>query len=147
MMLKTVSPDHPKQKLLFYVAQDVDESVRNTIHQLVDRLANSRSWVIAPPRFVDVEDSGETPVETVGGELEIYSALASVGLARDVDRQHFDEVVSVVDAVKTLSAQAGLAFEFELDGNFVGAIEDGELDRSLRVGLLEEWKKHLSVMP
>lgn len=147
MRLTTVPPDHPKQKLLFFVAQDVDASIRDCIRRLVDKLAVSRSWVIGPPRIVDVKDSGNSPSETVGGELQIYSALTPGGLARDVDGQHFDEVTSIVDAVKVLSAQSGLAFEFELDGTFVGAIEDGELDRSLRVGLLQEWKKHLSTMP
>ena len=45
--------------------------------------------------------------------------------------------------MKNISKAEGLAFELELDGIYVGAIEDGEMDRTLQVGLLEEWRNHL----
>jgi hypothetical protein len=83
------------------------------------------------------------PVETFGGCLEIYSARPPWSLPREIDRQHLDEVTALVTAVGGFSRQHKLAFEFELDGTFVGAISDGELDRSLSEGLLGEWKRQL----
>ncbi|WP_225981450.1 hypothetical protein [Paracidovorax avenae] len=138
-----ISEDHPKQVLLFYVAQEVNESLRTSIRQLVEELASSRSWVIAPPRFVDAQDADSPAIETLGGELEIYSAVAPVKIPREIDIQHFEEVSWVIDFIKRFSSKFGLVFEFQLDGEFVGAIEDGELDRSLSVGLLGEWKRVL----
>ena len=38
---------------------------------------------------------------------------------------------------------AGLEIEFELDGVFVGAISNGEMDSCLSIGLLGEWRRHL----
>ena len=64
-------------------------------------------------------------------------------LPREIDLQHLDEVTALVNAVRDFSREQGLAFEFELDGEFVGAITDGEMDRSLGEGLLGEWRRQL----
>jgi hypothetical protein len=84
------------------------------------------------------------PLETLGGELEIYSALPPASLPRDVDRQHFEEVSAIVQALRELSQREGLAFEFELGGVYAGSIEDGQIDRTLKIGLLDEWQRNLS---
>jgi len=138
-MLNNVIQNQPRQKLLFYVDQDVNEDITKKICDMVDHLAVSRSWLLAPPRVVTVDTS-------VGGELEIYSALPPMVLEKDVDRKHLDEVEDVVEAVRKLSESEQLVFEFELDGTYVGTIEDGEIDRTLRVGLLDEWRSHLNTL-
>lgn len=148
-MPTVVSSDHPRQKLIFYVAQDVSDEIRRNVRELVEQIARSRSWLIAPPHFVDTVDAVEggaadAPIETVGGELEIYSALPPAGLPKEVDRQHFEEVEALIEAVRRLSEREHLAFELELGGTYVGAIEDGEVDRTLKVGLLDEWRRHVS---
>lgn len=60
-----------------------------------------------------------------------------------MDRAHLEEVTRLVEALRRLSEEHRLAIEFELDGNFVGAIEDGRLDRLLAEGLLGEWRRTL----
>ena len=138
---------HPRQKFLFFVAQDINDSIRSKIRQLIDTISSSRSWIIGPPRFVDSVDKigtiQDSPIETLGGELEIYTALHPLKLPKDIDRQHLKEVEAIVDAVRVLSEYEQLAFEFELDGVSVGAIDDGIINKTLRVGLLNEWKKGL----
>jgi hypothetical protein len=147
----TFDRNHPTQKLLFFVAQEVRDEDRQLVRDFVEKLAASREWVIRPPKIVNDVDEPESsftedmPVETVGGYLEIYSAVPPLRLSREIDLQHLEEVTALVEAVRDLSQQNGLAFEFELDGKFVGSIEDGKMDRCLSEGLLGEWRRHLGV--
>jgi hypothetical protein len=145
-----LDPSHPKQRLLFFVAQYVDDDIRACVRDFVVRLASLRGWVNGPPRFVNGRETGDTlrgdtPIETVGAYLEIYSALPPLILPRDIDVWHLQEVTALVDAVRDFSREANLAFEFELDGTYVGAITDGTMDRALSEGLLEEWKRQLGL--
>ena len=150
-MPTSVAPNHPKLKLLFFVAQDLDDTIRANVRDFVLRLASLRRWLNGPPRFVNSRDEpadasrGDTPVETVGGYLEIYSALPPWTLPRELDLQHLDEVTTLVNALRDFSREHGLAVEFELGDTFVGAITDGEMDRSLAEGLLGEWRRQLGV--
>lgn len=141
--------EYVKQKLLFFVAQDVDGELRSSVRNLVERLATKRSWVIESPSFVDtVDDAGSRPGDvhdaTIGGSVTIFSALGSK-LPRDIDLKHLQEVEEVVAEVQALSRAEKVSFEFELDGKFVGAIDDGQLDRNLSEGLIGEWRRHLAV--
>nr|WP_259284852.1 hypothetical protein [Pseudomonas sp. 1079] len=81
--MHSVPLEHEKQKLIFYVAQDLDQSIRSNVQQLVNELAASRIWSIAPPTFIDAIDEGGA--EVVGGMLEIYSALQPNILSVDMD--------------------------------------------------------------
>ena len=130
-----------KQKLIFYVAQDLDKSIRSNVQQLVNEVAASRIWSVTPPRFIDeIDESGS---EVVGGILEIYSALPPNLLPIEMDSKNLDDVEALVGAVKKLSENENLSFEFQLDTTFVGAIEDGVIDRVLLDGLLVPWRNHL----
>lgn len=88
---------------------------------------------------------GDVPVETLGGYLEIYSALPPWKLPREIDQKHLEEVTALTSALTDFSHEHSLAFEFELSDTFVGSIEDGKMDRSLSEGLLGEWRRHLGV--
>ncbi len=142
-------PNHPKQRLSFFVAQDVDDDIRVNVRDFVARLALLGGWLNGAPRFVNERElpadpsRGNMPAETVGGHLEIYSALPPMMLPRDIDAQHLEEVTTLVDAVRDFSRTNNLAFEFELDGTFVGAVRDGAADRGLSEGLLAAWKQQL----
>lgn len=134
--------DHPKQNLIFYVAQDLDQSIRSDVHQLVSELAASRVWSIAPPTMVDEID--ENGLEVVGGTLEIYSALPPEKLPHDVDLKNLEEVEALIHAVRELSEKGSISFEFQLGATYVGSIEDGVIDRVLQEGLLAPWRNYLS---
>ena len=145
------SPNHPKQRLLFFVAEDLDDATRGLVRDFVQRIASVRRWLNGPPRFVnsleEPEDAsrGDMPVKTVGGYLEIYSGIPPWRLPREIDLQHFEEVTALVNALRDFSREHHLSIEFELNGEMIGAIDDGEMDRSLAEGLLGEWKRHLGV--
>lgn len=130
-----------KQKLIFYVAQDLDQSIGSNVQQLVNKVAASRIWSVTPPSFIDEID--ESGTEVVGGILEIYSALPPNLLPIEMDSKNLDDVEALVGAVKKLSENESLSFEFQLDTTYVGAIEDGVIDRVLLDGLLVPWRNHL----
>src|SRR3954452_1631676 len=101
--MDTLDPNHPKQCLLFFVAQDFDESMRVQLEEFVSRLASARSWLSGPPQFVNTREelqeddtSGDFPIETLGGYLEVYSPI---GLPREVDLQLLDEVTFLVGVI------------------------------------------------
>ena len=148
-MLKDIDLNHPRQKFIFYVAQDINDEIREKVSELLRQLAGRRSWVIAPPKFVDSVDepergSNDDTVETLGGVFEIYSALPPIKLSREVDRQHLEEVEEIVEAVRQLTEKEELTFEFMLDGTYVGSSENGMIDRTLKTGLLDEWRMHVT---
>lgn len=136
--MSTLSPNHPKQTFLCFVAQDITDEIRIVFQEFVGRLSGMREWLIRPLSLTEDED-------TLGAFIEIYSALPPNHLPTDIDKQHFEEVNFFVEELQKFSAQNELALEFELDGKFVGSIEDGTLDNSLEEGLLSEWEKNLEM--
>jgi hypothetical protein len=151
IVVATVSPDHTRQRLLFHVADDINDAIRHDARVLVDGLARSRSWVLAPPCLVDEVESPADPVTgdrellIVGGYLEIYSAFPVGSLPGDIDRRQLDEVTALVAAVQEFSRVHGLIIEYELDGCSVGSIRNGDVDPELADDFLGEWRRHLGV--
>jgi hypothetical protein len=143
--------NHPKQKLLFFISDDMDQAIRSNVRDFVLRLASLKQWLNGPPQFVNSREepqgivSGDLPIETVGGYLEIYSALPPWVVPREIDLQHLDEVTALVEGLRNFSREHGLTFEMELDDVFVGSIQNGEMDESLSEGLLGEWRRQLGV--
>lgn len=137
------------QDLLFFALGELDDRVRSICEDIVDRLAEKQDWVIGPPEFVDAQEdanelsAGDNPIVTVGGMLKLYTAHPPWSLPLAVDRRHFHEVSALLEELRVVSSQEGIAFELELNGEFIGLIQDGVFDKSLNEGLLGEWKRHL----
>ena len=140
--MHAILQDHTKQILIFYVAQDLDQSIRSDVHQLVRELAASRVWSIAPPTLIDEIDENDLAV--VGGMLEIYSALPPEKLPHDVDLKNLEEVEALIGAVRNLSGKESISFEIQLGATYVGSIEDGVIDHVLQEGLLVPWRRCFS---
>lgn len=116
------------------------------VKDLVDELASLRNWVIGPPRFIYQKaeaKGGDEPIITLGGALEIHDARLPLTIPKDIDFAEFKEVEELVEIVRQFSEILALSIEFYLDAMFIGSIESGILDRTLKVGLLEEWRKRL----
>ena len=148
-MSLSVDPNHPKCVLLFFVAQDLNDSIRANVREFVLQLASVRRWLNGPPRFVNSREEpadtsrGDLPVETIGGYVEIYSTLPPWKLPREIERQQLDEVTALTNMVCDFSLKHDLSIEFEFNGELIGAIDDGKMDRALTEGLIGEWKRKL----
>ena len=147
-----MDPKHPMQDLIFYMSGALDESHVVLMRNLVHRMAEEQNWTIEAPVFIDETEEPDTsnvddvPIRTVGAVLRIYSGLPpwDATLPKEVDRALFNEVSFVVREIAGLSKSAGLEFAAELDGEAVGWIENGILNKMLRDGLLEPWRRSLS---
>ncbi len=139
--MHSIPLEHAKQKLIFCVAQELDQSIRSNVQQLVSEVAASRIWSVTPPNFIDETD--ESGAELVGGVLDIYTALTPNILPIEMDSKNLEDVEALIGALKKLSGKESLSFEFQLDTTFVGAIDDGVIDRVLLEGLLEPWRNHV----
>ncbi|MCG2593197.1 hypothetical protein LZ009_10435 [Ramlibacter sp. XY19] len=138
----------PRETLLFYVAQPITPEIREEVRAFVAGLQGRRGWMLGAPRLVEVTEDLATrvddePVETLGAQLEVCSARIPGGLPRDVDAAFYDEVSGLVEEVRQFSERTAIAFDFMYGDTFVGEIEDGKVDRTLQVGLLDEWRKLL----
>ncbi|CAH2801889.1 MAG: hypothetical protein CPDRYMAC_5323 [uncultured Paraburkholderia sp.] len=148
-MTSDLHRQYPRQRLLFFVAQDVDDEIVGAVKQMIRELSAEKNWVLAPPAFIDHVDDTRTDESdvsdrTVGGTLDMLGTNGNT-LPRDLDAATFADVDRVVQAVQALSAKWSLEVEFELNGAYVGAIDEGTLDRSLAEGLLGEWRRHLDI--
>ena len=146
---------HPIQTLLFMLDCQIQPQHAGQVRAAVEGLASKRSkWVLGAPVFIDSTEisitndrHGDQPIRTLGGELQIYSAVPpwSNKLPKEIDRQHYEEVNLIVQHMRQFSEATGLTLGFELDGVSVGWIKAGKLDKMLEIGLLAEWKKSVGV--
>ena len=131
-----------KQKFIFYVAQDVDQSIRDDVKKLVSLLANAREWSIAPPEFIDEVDE-DCSNSIVGGAIEVYSAQPPSVVSYTADLLNLQEVETLIGAVKDLSKIRDIDFDFQLGPEYVGSIESGVIDQVLECGLILPWREAL----
>lgn len=139
--MHSLQPEYAKQRLIFYVAQDLEQVIKIDVQQLVSELSTSRDWSVSPPNYIEEIDAGG--LEVVGGVLEIYSALGPSTLPVELDSRSLDDVEALIVAVRVLSEVKSLSFEFQLDATYVGCIDDGIIDRVLYEGLLVPWRENL----
>jgi hypothetical protein len=138
----------PREKLLFYVAQLITPEIREVVRTFVRTLRERRSWLLGAPELVEiVEDlatrEGDEPTETLGAEVAVCSSKIPGLVPKDVEAAFYAEASDLVEAVRELSERTGITFEFMYGNTFVGEIVDGEVDTTLQVGLLDEWRDYL----
>jgi hypothetical protein len=147
----SLTPDHPKLELLFYIVGDeFDDEDADGMQRLVETLGASRSWVIAPPEFVDdvVEATrdDEEDLPLVGGSLQVFSGYPPWGerIPRQLDRAQFDDVSATIDALREFSREHGLEIAVEYNGSSAGWIRDGVADELITETLLGAWERALN---
>ena len=136
-----LSADHPRQKLNFYPDNATKFQKENILSLLFSDLQSLRNWIIAPPKPLFADEAADK--EPCGGYLEIYSALEPLNLPKDIDLGHYEEVTLLISKLCEISKAEGLAFEIELDDDYVGAIERGRADNTLSEGFIGTWHYEL----
>lgn len=145
----SVTPDHPKQRLLLALEPDFDEFTVGRVKSLVDGLREARVWTLGPPQFVNEsepgDEPGESPTRTVGAILDLYAGHGEWAdkLPADLDRAHFEEASALVEAFAELSRATGVEVAVELDQDQVGWIEAGIPDHGVAEVFLGEWRRSL----
>jgi hypothetical protein len=135
-------PEHVH--LLFAVEGDIPPELVEEVAALVDELNGSRQWSCGEIVFVNEPDEAsagngaEDAVWTLGGVLTLPRPA---DVAR-FERAAYEDVAALVDRLRRFT-RTGVSLVVEYDGEAVGWIEDGEADESLRIGLLDEWRKAL----
>ena len=130
-MADPVKSDHPIQRFVFCLSEMPSVEIRSRLSDLIDILAASRKWLIAPPvvaEMFDKEDPEETAMETVGGVLQLYSSNPPNHLPTEIDRQQLGEVEIIVASLCDFSSRSKVDFEFYLDHQRVGEITAGRPD-------------------
>jgi hypothetical protein len=152
MMNSESGTDHWVRQELYFVVIDGDcAALRSALFELVGELASSRSWQCGPPQVIDDQESfgsdalNDVEAATLGGRLEIYSAIPVGTLPRDLDLQAFHDASVFISRVAEFSREHAVTIDFYLDAALVGEIRQGRLDRLLSEGLLGEWSRHLGI--
>lgn len=150
--MDTLGPDHPRHKLAFYVAQDVDFDIRAAVADFVTKIGALRTWLLGPPQYFDIhevpeEDSPEAHCsDDVGAFIEIYSGWPPWTVPREIDLQQFEEATALLSALEDFSRERSLNFEVYYAGEVIGYITEGKMD-GVREMLLDEWERSFSVAP
>jgi hypothetical protein len=146
-MIAALDPDHPKHVLLFFLEQDINDAIRQKMKEFVEQLAGIKEWVNGPPCFVDeleeVED--ETPLETVGCYVELYSGWSPWKVPREIDLAQLQDVEVLVAALSQFSRENKLTIMLQYAGEEIGEIEDGVMDEGVSVVLIGEWRRGLEL--
>jgi hypothetical protein len=127
-----------REVLLLFALDEPTEDGFEAMARLVSKLNEERLWSRGPIEFVNevdessVSQPGDLPVQTVGGLLRLRRVEDSPAA---VEQAQLDDIEFLIDRLCAFTAGAR-ALVIEYDGEEVGAIENGEIDRSLRIGLL-----------
>jgi len=141
----SINSNHPKQQFAFFITSELDERAVVDLKHLIKTISLEREWVLGPPEFFDEVDEPENPeiddeIRTVGGILNIYSAMPPWRLPKEIDEKHFLEVKLIIDSLLLFSNINKCEIEFEIDGVHVGTIQNGIANNLITKGLLDEWK-------
>jgi len=128
--------------LLFSLSEPRPDAVGD-VQRLVRHLNAARQWATGEIEMVNdtdatsVTQADDDPIWTLGGVLWLYEASDS-----SHERRQFEDVRFLFDELCRFSASKGEVV-VEYGGEEVGSIRGGQLDESLRAGLLAEWERGL----
>lgn len=106
----------PRSHLLAYFRSTYSEDDVSALFGVVKKLGAERTWVSGPPEFVE-------------------HALVGMAFGVTTSTEHIAEPLRFIDALSNFSRTHAIDFEFEVDDENVGTIENGIVDHSIAHGL------------
>jgi len=136
-----VRPDHPVDALDFFLRDPSPQAAQRFTAFLLE--LQERRWTLRPPELVDEQAEGSS-CRNLGGVLELFCGHPPWAdrLPGDIDAAQCRETRELLQELCSLSKETG-PFVVWFDGEEIGEIADGRMDRSLQEGLLEEWERNL----
>jgi hypothetical protein len=128
-------------KLLFALDDPTPDAV-TAVEDFFRRLNEQRAWTEGEVQFVNEVDASsvtrqeDQPVWTVGGVL----ALTDPSGDPDTEQSQLADVEFLIERLREFSRD-GYTFVVEYGGEEVGSVADGNMDESLRSGLLRPWRE------
>lgn len=145
-----ISPHHPIRHFLFCIEGIARDEHVDPMKTLVAEIAKAGEWVLGPPEFVDEiqaldddDDPDWEPLRTVGGVFRMYSSLPPTFLETETDRRHYEEVLLTLKTVEKFTLLKKIAVKIVLDGDTIGIVNNGKINRELALRLIEPWRKSL----
>ena len=139
--------DRDEDYLLLFLSDPPTAPVAAALEGEALRLESARAWTVEPPQIVDVALPGRRSCQCAGGgpgtlglTLLVPSTQAAKGTP-GLDERALGDCEALLAAAAHLSGSQGVTFQAELNGDAVGSIAGGELDRHLLEGLLEPWRR------
>ena len=139
----TTPTQGPRDELLAFVDDELTDGLVDDILDAVTRAAQERVWSLGPPEFIDGNDT--EGIRTVGCVLPLHAThdLSSVRIPPDLDGASFEDTKALVAVLASVSLRRHVDIGFELNGDSVGWLQNGEPDASLRDGLIFAWRVRL----
>ena len=106
-----------RSHLLAYFRSTYSEDDVSALFGVVKKLGAERTWVSGPPEFVE-------------------HALVGIAFGVNTNTEHIGEPLRFIDALSNFSRTHAIDFEFEVDDEHVGIIENGVVENSIAHGLL-----------
>ena len=136
----------PTQAFLAFISEGDSTQVRQALAELTEGLVSARCWQCGPPTHFLVGGTGDDADDTIGCELEVFSAVPIGSLPYALDRQAFDDVTFLIGELSRFALSHDVTFECRVENAIVGEIESGVPDRGVRDGFIGEWMRHLSTL-
>jgi hypothetical protein len=131
-------------QLAVYIIRDFDDYDDSILRfQSFIKLLNAQQWNHGIPQFFDqIDDESctrpeDVPIRSVGCVLSFPN---NVEREINIEQASYADVSLLVSLLEDYSRENAEEFDIELDGEYIGSIEDGEVDQSLTVGLLDAWR-------
>lgn len=138
------------QTLLGIAVEPRDAATQRDISQQLVEFINAHEWLSISPEVVAVQDELEQDDGTImiASLLGVQMALPGFGPSMPIDRAAenaaLQDVESMIEYLAHLSKSYRVQWEVELDEKGIGSIIGGQPARSITLGLIGEWRRHLA---
>jgi len=138
-----------EQNLLAIAVGSRSKESQAPISDCLAKLLDDERWSVSPPKIVSVAEEFESEDRSISTHdlLAVQLTLPAIGIGAKIDEvaegAALKDVEALVRCLAQVSKVLNAEWEIELDGGGIGSIVKGEISKSIKIGLLEEWCRYL----